>query len=120
MIAKVDAFGKGKPVLPIKSPPFEAPDTEADLEALNEKAKDPTFVAEVVDAFKTAAGRHTAPNGGKDMAHKIIDRFGTRKLFFTASWTGGTNVPNERKVFLKQYENFLSMFQAVVTYSDAH
>lgn len=63
---RTDVEARAKPI------PSEPVNSEAELIALDEKAKLPEFITEVDDAMKTAYSKNTRLNGGWDVALKII------------------------------------------------
>lgn len=120
---KLDRLDNTEAVIgaPSRSLPFEPVNSEADIVELDERAKDPEFIAEIVDAMKSACGQNTRPNSGWDVALKFVDRFGTREFFDMASWTGTSyGFKDGRKICLRKYTHFLGLFKDVVMFSDPH
>lgn len=112
--AKLDAVISSGSTSYVFLPPFAPVDSEEELKVLNDKAMDPQFITKTIEAFAYMYGRNSTAKG-KDVGYVIIDRFGTRKLFTTCTWTGSSS--RYRKFCLSKYIGFIYLIEAVIRYS---
>lgn len=87
-----------------------------DLIALNERAKNPEYVAEFVDQMSIHYGKDACIKKGRSAAMKLIDKTVDRDVFKECCWTGKGR--GREKLKFGDLQAFMHMFYCAVRYSD--
>ncbi|XP_066256700.1 uncharacterized protein [Euwallacea similis] len=101
------------------SSPIEPIDSLEKLTQFEEKLKDETYLAQVIESMSFICGK-SGKAMGLDCCYKLIDYFLTRRFVAQCSWTGNTRMgPGVGKVPLKFFHNFRKCFRDIITLADS-
>nr|XP_019527428.2 uncharacterized protein LOC109399441 [Aedes albopictus] len=107
----------------IKKNEFEPVKNLAELDAIEEKCKNDSFVANVVRSMGKIHGKHRFTGAGQTVCLQLIDYFIDRQFLRECSWTGvsKTKDPNGNlrpKIAFSKYSKFIDLFFQSVLNAD--
>ncbi|XP_058827098.1 uncharacterized protein LOC131687073 [Topomyia yanbarensis] len=97
--------------------------TLQDLEALEKKCKDESYIKSVILSMGNIHGKHRFTGQGWTVCLQVIDYFLDRKFMREVSWTGVSKTKSENgeavtKIAFSKYEHFINLFYQVILHAD--